>query len=523
MTDELPRQNQARARRFILPCLMVAVGGLLAIGVSRQFLHGQQLAFTDSPLPPQAQLFNSWPKNRKPDVVLVLTGQQFGYIQPCGCSKPQKGGLERRFNFISQLRKQRDWTVVPIDLGDVAQPSGPQAKLKYVYSMKALHAIGYAAVGVGRTEMALSLLEALAEYSLNNPDPPVLFSNLKNPGDFANLTHTDVIHDAGNVKIGILSVVANGKGAKPLPDPSVKLDSALKSLSRLLPAIAKHKPDLLVLLFHGDAAQAKKCAARFPQLNVILCSTTEEEPPGNPAMVGKTMIVDIGHKGRYVGCVGAYRTGQAAKPFDLHYQLVPMLEEYETPPGKDATNPVLAILEQYTRQVKDQNLLANYTKTAHPIQLAFPGATYVGSEKCKSCHHEAYKIWKKSPHSHAFAELVTAKRPSLRQFDGECVKCHVVGFEHLSGYTNMTATPKLENNGCENCHGPCSIHVDKKNPNWNNPRLLKLMNPYATPIKETPAQRKVRLLNLDTSCQKCHDIDNDVHWNFPKKWDKIKH
>jgi hypothetical protein len=27
---------------------------------------------------------------------------------------------------------------------------------------------------------------------------------------------------------------------------------------------------------------------------------------------------------------------------------------------------------------------------------------------------------------------------------------------------------------------------------------------------------------LDQSCQKCHDIDNDVNWNI-KKWDKIFH
>src|SRR5262245_30249499 len=37
-------------------------------------------------------LFEGWPK---PAVALVLTGQQLGYIEPCGCSglENQKGGL----------------------------------------------------------------------------------------------------------------------------------------------------------------------------------------------------------------------------------------------------------------------------------------------------------------------------------------------------------------------------------------------------------------------------------------------
>lgn len=502
--------------------LLVVMASVLALGLIHRPLHGQALQFSDSPpISSRPGLFAGW---TKPDLVLMLTGQQFGYIQPCGCSKPQLGGLERRYNFLTDLRQQKGWTVLPIDLGDIAQANGPQAMLKYVYSMKALNVMGYAAVGIGRNEMALVLIEALANYTLNNPRPTTLFSNLNDPdNNFSNLTHTQEVASAGALRVGILSVVARGKDAKPLPDPAVKIDSACKVLRTLIPAVQKEKPDLLVLLFHGRSAEAVECAKTFPKLDVILCTTQEEEPPGTPTMVGHTMIIDIGHKGRYVGCVGVFASKQAGQRFDFRYQLVPMEEKYETPAGKDSTNPVLALLDQYTREVRDKNYLANYTKTPHPIQLAFPGATYVGSEKCKSCHRNEYKIWKNSAHSHAFASLVSAKRPSLRQFDGECVSCHVVGFQYTSGYTSIAATPRLENNGCENCHGPCSTHVDKTNPNCNSPQLLKLMNPYKTPAKETDAQRKIRLLNLDTSCQKCHDIDNDVHWTFGKKWKDIEH
>src|SRR5206468_6174735 len=33
--------------------------------------------------------FASWPVNKQPDFVLLLSGQEFGYLQPCGCSRPQ--------------------------------------------------------------------------------------------------------------------------------------------------------------------------------------------------------------------------------------------------------------------------------------------------------------------------------------------------------------------------------------------------------------------------------------------------
>src|SRR5438270_215997 len=47
------------------------------------------------------ELFRGWPD--KLDVALVLSGQQYGYIQPCGCSEPQYGGLTRRYNFLQTL------------------------------------------------------------------------------------------------------------------------------------------------------------------------------------------------------------------------------------------------------------------------------------------------------------------------------------------------------------------------------------------------------------------------------------
>src|SRR4051812_33381515 len=115
-------------------------------------------------------LFRNWPK---PDVALVLSGQQHGYLLPCGCSRPQKGGLERRYNFV-QLLKDKGWLVTAVDGGDVPQVNGPQGlpnvqgPIKYRYSMEALNLIGYdkakeqhayAAVGIGPNELAMPLEE----------------------------------------------------------------------------------------------------------------------------------------------------------------------------------------------------------------------------------------------------------------------------------------------------------------------------------------------------------------------------
>src|SRR5437868_9961039 len=84
-------------------------------------------------LNPPAQTFVGW---NKPDLAIIVSGEMHGYLQPCGCSDPQKGGLARRYHFMQAL-KDKGWPVAAIDLGDIAASSGPQQRLKYVASMKA--------------------------------------------------------------------------------------------------------------------------------------------------------------------------------------------------------------------------------------------------------------------------------------------------------------------------------------------------------------------------------------------------
>ena len=71
-------------------------------------------------------------------------------------------------------------------------------------------------------------------------------------------------------------------------------------------------------------------AERFPQFQVVLCQSDDAEPPQFPTAVngGKTLIVQVGHKGQYVGVVGVFKSNGG---YDLKYQLVPLGEEYLTP------------------------------------------------------------------------------------------------------------------------------------------------------------------------------------------------
>jgi hypothetical protein len=150
---------------------------------------------------------------------------------------------------------------------------------------------------------------------------------------------------------------------------------------------------------------------------------------------------------------------------------------------------------------------------------------FTGSEACKACHPAEFEKWKASRHSHAYDTLVHhAKKPSLRQFDGECIVCHTVGFGFNTGYVDEQRTAHLKDVGCENCHGPGSLHV--ANPNdkrflssqspWKSQPNDRLMNPDGT-FNENVVKA------VDAVCVKCHDLDNDPKFRLEPYWPKIEH
>ena len=173
------------------------------------------------------------------------------------------------------------------------------------------------------------------------------------------------------------------------------------------------------------------------------------------------MLVTLGHKGKAVGVVGVFRTGKPDRPFELRYQLVEMSQEFATPKDEEAGQPVLDLMEEYTKELKDQNYLAIPAgETRQPGGQGPDAEVRRHGSLRRLPQSRRARCGQRSKHSHAYQTLVDAKQPSNRQYDPECIVCHTVGFGYVSGFKSEKETPKLENVGCESCHGPGSLHAN---------------------------------------------------------------
>jgi nitrate reductase cytochrome c-type subunit len=550
------------------PAFRAVLGAVVAIALAVPTLLWANRQPANVPSVGGVPLFGTWPTDRKPEAVILLSGQTFGYLRPCGCSVNQRGGLERRYNLVQALR-QKGWPVVGFDLGDMAATKGvpEQNYLKYTTAMKAMRAMNYAGVGIGEQDVHSPLFELLTAYAYQTDDGPYTAAcNLGGRSDgkdvprkihFSNgqgkppVVRSAIFGQAGNITVGAVAAIG-----PTVAEKIRKLDATLCVVDHI-PTIASGlkeldaepvKPGVRVLLFQGSAEEAEKVAAQYPQFDIILSNIEESEPPQFPTPLhdGKSLLVRVGQKGQNVGLVGVFKKPDGTN--ELHYQLVPLTEDFVTPKEADESkHPVLKLLEEYAKDVKSRNYLAKHAEKTvpHPAQVQFQSEklSYVGSEKCYSCHAAEAAQWKSSKHSHAMEALEKyATRPKNRQFDGECVVCHSVGFGRPTGHENDTKTPHLRHVGCESCHGPGSGHVAapngkklyaalslwKRSPTDRLPdldtlkKLAEAKPGEPPPVVVTPTQQQV-MTSISAMCMSCHDPENDPKFDLNKYMPKIWH
>ncbi len=491
-----------------------------------------------------------------PTAAVVLTGEVHGYLEPCGCSEKQNGGVARRSALFKELREGKGWEVVAADAGGTVRRNRLQTELKFAAMRRALDQMGYGLLNLGPEELRLGM-EYLVQHVYD--PPPMLGANVVLFGDVTGddgerYRHRPHARFGGGRRARSASP---GSSARTLADELAALDRnsqiGVAPAAELLPAALTELADcdVRVLLSQAEPDETTRFLKEFPGFHVAVTAgraggsrSPKPEVVATPA--GDALLLRVGHKGKHVGVLGVYPPPEAG----------PTVRRCGY--GRSSRSPRIAtattgrwtpVMAQYQQSIADnlEEVFADLPPSAPPR----PGG-YVGAAKCGECHTKAYAKWKESPHAKALVSLTEGRAEfegdwADRRLDPECLSCHVTGWNaqellpvrgRLScpnasppaprravrtatqGLAGLDRFHKLQGQQCENCHGPGSGHTALFDPLESGP-VLRQRRPSSA--RRTRRCTSTSPPPRESTCVKCHDGDNSPDFDFAEYWPKIVH
>jgi len=407
-------------------------------------------------------------KNRPPRVVILFTGEQQGYLVPCGCTKGMLGGIDRRATAIRKVIDEGD-PVLILDNGGLMEGVSEQARTKRTVLLDAMETMGYRAVGVGKADIDAGYDSLI--FELEEREIALLCANVTYL-DGSSVFEAGRIFKFGSRRIGVTAALD--------PELIEKTHPARDELKFIDPAKAlkpvlrdwKTKTDIRVLLYHGPHKKAIELVREFGEINLVISGYDNDLMVKEVARINGTPIAITGLKAKYLGRVDI--PGEKAT--------IGRVREIELSKELELAKDMLELLGEYRRVIGMQwDVLV--TDRKKPL---IAGQAYVPSMHCGRCHKAAWEKLKTVRHGRAMESLV--KDESDR--DPECVVCHVVGMEYKSGYISPKRTPGHGFVGCDSCHGPGAEHM------------------------RNPIKANAPIANAEESCLPCHNLEHSPNFDY---------
>lgn len=292
------------------------------------------------------------------------------------------------------------------------------------------------------------------------------------------------------VRIGIAGFTdgkPEGRDAKGFTYAGYRITDPFEAAKRVLPELKK-KADVIIVLAYMSQDMANRLANENSEIDTLI-GAKQISGLDQPQHFNRATVVYAFNQTKHLGEMRYYVKSDGTVENQINRYVA--LDD-AIPDDPDAVEIVTAAHSEFTEQQnREAEKLSSPTGPA--TSLLASSSPFVGVDTCAACHAAEFEIWKKTGHSHAMQTLENKNQ----QFDTECVKCHVVGFEN-GGFQSLVTTPQYANVQCESCHGPGKQHA------------------------ENPA-KGYGFMQTPVGCMQCHTQPNSPDFEFTSYWEKVKH
>ena len=361
--------------------------------------HSAATAKTDQTASPIEKLMAEL---NNPAAVLLVSGQQDGYLEPCGCSDEQS----RRP--ASPLRVGRAPAQAKLagfarragrpDQGP-ALPAADSNRTKSSSTMLSRRS-SCSATTLWPSRPTTSRLASARRIGLfdNNlgEKTKIVVANVQPEQIYEKLFRRSIVVTAGPVKLGITAVI-DPEAIQKLADPDKDVMlTAIKPPEEVLPGVLadlESKSDYQVLLVQGPPAMAKRLGEAYPGFDVVVATSELLDPLSRePEMIagGKTMLITTGKKGKYVGVISIHPKEPTAR--------CGFISSPSTADSMDPPRPMKALIEDEYRQTLEVCSESSRTSCGSTSSMPRPARPSPAQQTCKDCHPNTFDKWSKTKH-----------------------------------------------------------------------------------------------------------------------------
>lgn len=319
-----------------------------------------------------------------------------GYLEVCGCSAHQLGGLPRRASKLEALESAGP--VLKIEGAHFFEEAGTFQMMKGKSIIEALDRMDYDAIviGVREAQQGASELDSLRDLT----DIPFISANVMSEGKLY-ASELETFSIAGN-QVALTAVSQPEFASFELPegmsvsDPDTALDAALKKAA---------KADCRIVCLEGDNLWVQSMLKQYAGRADLFLTGDRDDVAASLEFGNTPPVLNNWKLGRYLGFISMdplEQGGYIASGINL-----PLEEDIAD------NEAVLAILEEFKGGLKD---------VFSEIMPFDKDAIYMPPEYCMPCHQDEYDSYINSGHSRARITLENDNQ----LYNLDCIKCHIV-------------------------------------------------------------------------------------------------
>jgi len=378
-----------------------------------------------------------------------------------------------------------------VDCGDFGSTKVKSEIFKVNYLLTGMALLSYDAINLGEKDLQYGA-EFLNEVSKKH-QLPFISANVYKYGTEELFTKPYLIKQKGNLKIGIFGVTTKS-GARHLVKPSTGFEvrdpvaGAQKSVDEL-----RQKCDVVIALAHLGLNGAKELAQKVNGIDIII-SGHDTQRTQKPAQIGKTVVMQMGSKGKYLGHL----------EFKIASNLISLVE------GK-----LVSLNAKIPDDQRLAGLVSEFDKafvSHYPLKSpkAIENFSLLSDRSCIQCHRKEHRQWSSTLHRKAWQSLLDKEQTS----DPECLQCHTTLFKQSDGFTTVFETPDLVNVQCADCH-----QLTGGNPQEH---INKFRRGRTAASAQTNGHADFKPIGEGT-CLRCHNKESSPNFNYQEAFLKVTH